>query len=144
MLIFYSYISEKKRKRNSSFIYYIYSWLYRVFFFLFSLFFVLIVKFSVKKEDINNDQHCRYLFMVLLFVFFFNKNRLLFFVFFQMLAAKAHELIKELDRSRDTVIPPYNTETIRLCQLEANELFRQNYKMFKQLYKPIQIIQHRP
>ena len=45
-----------------------------------------------------------------------------------MLAAKAHELIKELDRSRDTLLPPYNTETIRLCQLEANELFRQNYE----------------
>ncbi|CAF4961097.1 unnamed protein product, partial [Rotaria sp. Silwood1] len=34
-----------------------------------------------------------------------------------MLAAKAHELIKELDRSRDTILPPYNIETIRLCQL---------------------------
>ncbi|CAF3322822.1 unnamed protein product [Rotaria sp. Silwood1] len=45
-----------------------------------------------------------------------------------MLAAKAHELIKELDRSRDTILPPYNIETIRLCQLEANELFRQNYE----------------
>ncbi|UJR33992.1 hypothetical protein I4U23_021407 [Adineta vaga] len=45
-----------------------------------------------------------------------------------MLASKAHELIKELDRSRDTVLPPYNIETIRLCQLEANELFRQNYE----------------
>ena len=45
-----------------------------------------------------------------------------------MLASKAHELIKEIDRSRDTVLPPYNTETIRLCQLEANELFRQNYE----------------
>ena len=45
-----------------------------------------------------------------------------------MLAGKAHELIKELDRSRDTILPPYNIETIRLCQLEANELFRQNYE----------------
>jgi GINS complex subunit 1 len=45
-----------------------------------------------------------------------------------MLASKAHELIKELDRSRDTILPPYNAETIRLCQLEANELFRLNYE----------------
>jgi GINS complex subunit 1 len=45
-----------------------------------------------------------------------------------MLAAKAHELIKELDRSRDSVLPPYNIDTIRLCQFEANELFRQNYE----------------
>ncbi|CAM2700448.1 unnamed protein product [Rotaria socialis] len=45
-----------------------------------------------------------------------------------MLASKAHELIKELDRSRDTILPPYNADTIRHCQLEANELFRQNYE----------------
>ncbi|CAF0770235.1 unnamed protein product [Didymodactylos carnosus] len=45
-----------------------------------------------------------------------------------MLASKAHELIKELDRSQDASIPPHNMETIRFCQLESNELYRQNHE----------------